>query len=162
MDSPVTQYYLYYTTCAAKRQGKYHTKICKKYPVPHRAAQDGQQKQITRGSRCRAKLQVAENFLDEAVDLIGGQRLVSGLEGQAERHALLVRAELFAAVDVEQLDLSQLLAGALHLGDEGAALHALGGDERQITLDRGKLGDGLVVDGGGTSAWNATQSISPR
>ena len=43
------------------------------------------------------ELQVAENLLDEAVNLVGGQRLVSGLEGQAERHALLVRAELFAA-----------------------------------------------------------------
>ena len=157
------RYCLYYTTCAAKRQGKYHTKICKKYPSRTVRRRTDSKNRLLADLDAELELQVAENFLDEAVDLIGGQRLVSGLEGQAERHALLVRAELFGLrSDVEQLDLGQLLAGALHLGDEGAALHALGGDERQITLDRGKLGDGLVVDGGGTSAWNATQSISPR
>ena len=48
------QYYcLYYTTCAAKRQGKYHTKICKKHPSPPCGA-GRTAKQITRGSRCRA------------------------------------------------------------------------------------------------------------
>ncbi len=58
-------------------------------------------------------------------------------------------AEFFTTVDVEQLDLGQLLAGALHLGDEGAALHAFRCVEGQVTLNRSELGDGLVMDSSG-------------
>ena len=94
------------------------------------------------------ELEVAENLLDEAVNLIGGQGLIAGLEKQAECHALFVSAEFFTTVDVEQLDPGQLLAGALHLGDEGAALHAFRCDEGQVTLNRSKLRDGLVMDSG--------------
>ena len=91
----------------------------------------------------KLELQVAEDLLDEAIDLIGSEGLLAGLEVQAESHALLVSTQLFAAVDVEQLHLSQLLAGALHLGDEGAALHAFGSNQGQIALDRANSGIGV-------------------
>ena len=97
----------------------------------------------------KLELQVAEDLLDETIDLIGSEGLLAGLEVQAESHTLLVSAQLFAAVDVEQLHLGQLLAGALHLGDEGAALHAFGSNQGQIALDRGKLRNRGVVQAGG-------------
>ena len=82
----------------------------------------------------KLELQVAEDLFDEAIDLIGSEGLLAGLEVQAESHTLLVSAQLFAAVDVEQLHPGQLLAGALHLGDEGAALHAFGSNQGQIRV----------------------------
>ena len=95
------------------------------------------------------EFKVAENLLDEAVNLLRRQGLGVRLEGEAEGHALFARTQLFTAVDVKQLDLDKLLAGALHLAYEGAALHAFRGYKRQIALYRSQRRDGLVVDGGG-------------
>ena len=67
------------------------------------------------------------------------------LEGQAERHALFAGAEFIAAVDVEQLDVGQLLAGVAHLVHQRAALGFLGHDERQVALDGRQLGDGHIA-----------------
>ena len=89
------------------------------------------------------EFKVAENLLDEAVNLRRRQGLGVRLEGEAERHALFARTQLFTAVDVKQLDLDKLLAGALHLAYEGAALHAFGGYKRQIALYRSQRRDGL-------------------
>lgn len=78
MDSPVKQYYLYYTTCAAKRQGKYHTKICKKYPSRTVRRRTDSKNRLLADLDAEFELQVAENFLDEAVDLIGVSGLSAG------------------------------------------------------------------------------------
>ena len=58
------------------------------------------------------EFKVAENLLDEAVNLIGRQGLGVRLEGEAEGHALFAGAQLFTTVDIKQLNLGKLLAGA--------------------------------------------------
>ena len=52
---------------------------------------------------------------------------------QGERHALFAGANGFAAVDIKQLHIGQLLAGALHFGNDGAAGGFLVSNQSQVT-----------------------------
>ena len=90
-------------------------------------------------------LEVAQDLLDGAVDLLGVQFRLGIGQHQRESHALLALAQVLAAVDVEQA----------HPGDQGAcaadgildlaAGDNLIADQRQVALDRRKGADGAVV-----------------
>ena len=90
-------------------------------------------------------LEVAQDLLDGAVDLLGVQFRLGIGQHQRESHALLALAQVLAAVDVEQA----------HPGDQGAcaadgildlaAGDSLIADQRQVALDRRKGADGAVV-----------------
>ena len=81
------------------------------------------------------ELQVAEDLLDHALHFLSGNFLFRIGQRQGERHALFALAEICAAVDIEQLDLTHQRAGLL----DGLFDLAAGGlfiaDQCQITLD---------------------------
>src|SRR5207248_2981934 len=67
-------------------------------------------------------------------------------EGDSKRDRLLALAQLFAAVDVEDADLSELRSGRLPRGvDELARRDLLGDREREVLADGG-IGDHVLVD----------------
>ena len=92
----------------------------------------------------KLELQVAQHLLDGALDLFGRDFCAGVGQRQGERHALLARAEVCAAIDIEQLHvgderaclfdgLLDLAAGDLFLADEGqVALDGSIGAERLI------------------------------
>ena len=61
----------------------------------------------------KLELQVAEDLLDHALHFLSGNFLFRIGQRQGERHALLTLAQICAAVDIEQLDLTHQRAGLL-------------------------------------------------
>ena len=88
-----------------------------------------------------------QNLIDELIDRLGGERLVPRREeGKTERHRLLTGTDLLGAVNVEQLDLTHLLAGGADGIGDLAAGDRLVGDEREVTRDGREFRNGGKTD----------------
>ena len=91
------------------------------------------------------ELQVAEDLLDHALHFLSGNFLLRVGQRQGECHALFALAEICAAVDIEQLDLTHQGAGLLDGLLDLAAGYSLATDQSQIALDRCIGAEGLIA-----------------
>ena len=69
----------------------------------------------------KTELQVSEDLLYESLDILRIKCLVLRDKGDLKCHALLTLSELLAAVDIEELCVTDLLACLLDLIDQAAA-----------------------------------------
>ena len=87
--------------------------------------------------------------MEEAVHRLGRERFfrrLFGGEGDAERHALLARAHLSGAIDVEELRLLRRLAGAQDGVFELGARHLLLDDDGKVALHALEFGQVMIDD----------------
>ena len=93
----------------------------------------------------KTELQVSEDLLYESLDILRIKCLVLRDKGDLECHALLTLSELLAAVDIEELCVTDLLACLPDLIDQSAAAYILVNDHSQVTGNRVILGDRFVA-----------------
>ena len=83
----------------------------------------------------KLELQIAEDLLDHTLHFLSGNFLLRVGQRQGECHALLTLAQICAAVDIEQLDLTHQRAGLLDGLFDFTAGSLFIADQCQITLD---------------------------
>ena len=93
----------------------------------------------------KTELQVSEDLLYESLDILRIKCLVLRNKVDLERHTLLSLADLVAAVDIEEFNISDLLACLLDLIDQAAAACLLVNDHREVTGHGIVLGDRFVA-----------------
>ena len=93
----------------------------------------------------KTELQVSEDLLYESLDILRIKCLVLRDKGDLECHALLTLSELLAAVNIEELCVTDLLACLPDLINQAAAAYILVNDHSQVTGNRVILGNRFVA-----------------